>query len=74
MHDLREVCIFDPSGGIEAAISAARGIIAAKKYVMICHGSKSEGFESQQTVSSLEALAEWEGKISEVVLKKGRLP
>ncbi|HKP98464.1 MAG TPA: hypothetical protein VJ385_22225 [Fibrobacteria bacterium] len=73
-HDIWEPLQFDPCSAIQESISAAKQIILRKGYVLIGQGSKTAGFETQLTVSSLEGLAKWEERINEIVLKKGRLP
>ena len=73
-YDIWEPLQFDQYSAIQESILAAQKIIRRKGYVLIGQGGKTAGFETQLTVSSLEALAKWEEKVNEIVLKKGRLP
>ena len=45
--------------------SPAEQITRRKSYVWIGQGSKTAGFETQLTVSSLETLAKWEKKVND---------
>ena len=63
-YDTREPLQFDPCSAIQTSILAAEQIIRRKGYVLIGQGSRTAGFETQLTVSSLEALAKLEEKVN----------